>query len=325
MIWLTWRQHRAEVFAAVLLLAILALVLVATGLPMRSTFHDDGIRACLSAANPNRAGCGELVESFRHRYVGLSDDLTLPWLLMLPALAGMFFGAPLFGREFEHGTWRLAWTQSVTRARWLYVKLAALAPTVAVLATVFTIVFAWWRRPLDELQGRFDPSSFSLAGPSFPASTLFAFALGALAGVLLRRTVAAIAVTLVAYAVVRLGAEQLRPHYRSPLVETIDPVVHESRAREGIALTHNWVLDTGWIGESGERVSATEKHRLIGEAANAGKNLAAFLHERGIRNFVEYQPANRYWDFQLIETGLFLALAAVVLACTVGLVSRRTG
>ena len=41
----------------------------------------------------------------------------------MPALIGAFWGAPLITREFEAGTFRLAWNQSVTRARWLAIKL----------------------------------------------------------------------------------------------------------------------------------------------------------------------------------------------------------
>jgi len=37
-------------------------------------------------------------------------------VLAVPLLIGMFWGAPLISREFEAGTFRLAWTQGVTRS-----------------------------------------------------------------------------------------------------------------------------------------------------------------------------------------------------------------
>ena len=44
-------------------------------------------------------------------------------VLVVPALIGMFWGAPLIAHELETGTFRLAWTQSVSRRRWLLVKM----------------------------------------------------------------------------------------------------------------------------------------------------------------------------------------------------------
>jgi hypothetical protein len=41
------------------------------------------------------------------------------------------------------------------------------------------------------------------------------------------------------------------------------------------------------------------------------------------RGFITCQPADRYWTFQGIETGIFAALAAVLLAVTAVLPVRR--
>ena len=43
----------------------------------------------------------------------------------------------------------------------------------------------------------------------------------------------------------------------------------------------------------------------------------------GIRGYVTYQPASRYWAFQGIETGIFLLLAAALIAVAFAVVSRR--
>jgi hypothetical protein len=53
-------------------------------------------------------------------------------LLVLPMLAGMFWGAPLVAREVEHGTHRLVWTQGVSRLRWATTKIGLVS--VAVLS-----------------------------------------------------------------------------------------------------------------------------------------------------------------------------------------------
>ena len=44
-------------------------------------------------------------------------------IALTPAVTGLFWDAPLLARELETGTFALAWNQSVTRARWLAVKL----------------------------------------------------------------------------------------------------------------------------------------------------------------------------------------------------------
>jgi hypothetical protein len=192
MLWLTWRQHRAEALGGLLLLAALAALLLVTGLPMHAAYSDQGVAACV-AGGGRAAGCDTLLEQFTRRYVGLGDQVTL--LTVLPALAGVFVGAPLLGRELEHGTWRLAWAQGVTRTRWLVVKLALLTATVSVLAVGFTVLFTWWRGPLDGIQGRFDGAAYNFEGAVPTASAVFAFALGTLAGTLARRTIPAMALT----------------------------------------------------------------------------------------------------------------------------------
>ncbi|MGH3881549.1 MAG: hypothetical protein ACRDSK_31370 [Actinophytocola sp.] len=70
------------------------------------------------------------------------------WASFLPALAGVFIGAPLFAREFEHGTWRLAVTQGVTRTRWFTTKIALVGTGVAGVAGLCAALFTWWRTPL---------------------------------------------------------------------------------------------------------------------------------------------------------------------------------
>ena len=46
-------------------------------------------------------------------------------LIVVPAILGIFWGAPLITRELEAGTHRLVWSQSVSRTRWLAIKLGA--------------------------------------------------------------------------------------------------------------------------------------------------------------------------------------------------------
>jgi hypothetical protein len=231
MLWLTWRQHRAEVLGGLVLLAALAAVLVVTGLPMHAAYTDHGVAACVADAGVAE-DCDALLQQFAGRYVGLGDQLTL--LTVLPVLAGVFIGAPLLGRELEHGTWRLAWAQGVTRTRWLCVKLALLTAAVAVLAVGFTALFTWWRGPLDGIQGRFDGAAYHFQGVVPTASAVFAFALGTLAGTLTRRTIPAMALTFFGYWIVWLPLVLVgRPRFLAPLVRTFDPAAATATMNAG--------------------------------------------------------------------------------------------
>ena len=148
----------------------------------------------------------------------------LPFIVLFaPALVGLFFGAPLIARELETGTFRLAWTQSVTRKRWLAVKLGLVGLAAMAIGGLLTWMVDWWASPLDAVnQNRFGVANFGFHGVAPIGYAAFAFALGATAGVLLRRTVPAMAVTLVGFAAARLAVTYwVRPNLASPLHESL--------------------------------------------------------------------------------------------------------
>jgi hypothetical protein len=324
MLWLTWRQHRAEVLGGLVLLAALAALLLVTGLPMHAAYTDQGVAACLAGGAAE--DCDLLLEQFSRRYVGLGDLVSL--LIVLPALAGVFIGAPLLGRELEHGTWRLAWAQGVTRTRWLAVKLALLTAAVTVLAVGFTTLLTWWRGPLDGIQGRFDGAAYNFEGAVPTAWALFAFALGTLAGTLARRTIPAMALTFFGYWIVWLPLVLVgRPRFLAPVVRTFDPGADTAKATAGRGASgagRDWILDSGLIDRAGHRLTLAQESAALRAARDADDTLA-YLHQHGIRSFEVYQPGDRFWTFQLIEAGLLVALAAVLLGVAVWLVHRRTG
>jgi hypothetical protein len=326
MLWLTWRQHRAEVLGGLVLLAALAALLLVTGLPMHAAYTDQGVAACVAGGTTDAEDCGLLLEQFARRYVGLGDLLAL--LTVLPALAGVFIGAPLLGRELEHGTWRLAWAQGVTRTRWLAIKLALLITAVTVLAVGFTALFTWWRGPLDGIQGRFDGAAYNFEGVVPAASAVFAFALGTLAGTLARRTIPAMALTFFGYWIVRLPLAMLgRPRFLAPLVRTFDPGAEAAgtAGRVELGAGQDWVLDSGLIDRAGHRLTLAQESAVLRAARDADISELAYLQQHGIRSFEVYQPGGRFWTFQLIEAGLLVAVAAVLLGVAVWLVHRRTG
>ena len=148
-------------------------------------------------------------------------------LQAVPALIGAFVGAPVLARELETGTFRYAWTQGFGRWRWTLAKLVALAVAVTAAAGAFSVLVSWYYQPyfatatgpVPYRVSPLAPGLFDLRGVAFAAWTLAAFAIGALAGMLIRRVVPAIVATLAAYTGLAFAAGAcLRQHYLTPLV-----------------------------------------------------------------------------------------------------------
>jgi hypothetical protein len=210
------RQFRTEGVVGLGLLVVFAIVLAVTG-PHLAHVYDAFESSCKVAGDCATAANPVLnVDTPLHG--------ALPFIVVIaPALLGLFFGAPLIARELETGTFRLAWTQSVTRNRWLAVKLGLVGIAAIAIGGLLTWMADWWASPLDAVnQNRFSVVNFSFHGIAPIGYAAFAFALGATAGVLLRRTVAAMAVTGAGFAAARLAVTYwVRPHFASPVRESL--------------------------------------------------------------------------------------------------------
>jgi len=113
MTWLIWRQHRQQALFRVATLALITLLLALTGLHMHSVFRSSGLGHCL--ATRGHGDCGGFESAFESRFATLRQ--LVPFFMVLPALLGIFWGAPLIAREVEQGTHLFVWTQGVTRLR----------------------------------------------------------------------------------------------------------------------------------------------------------------------------------------------------------------
>src|ERR1017187_566908 len=209
MTWLAWRQFRLQACVAVALLAAVAIAFVMTG-PHLVHVYDTVVRTCAS-----RGDCPSVTQSFLGRD-HLLRDLSLA-VILVPVLVGMFWGAPLIAREMETGSFRLAWTQSVTRSRWVAIRLAVVGIACVSVVGLYSLFVTWWSSPFDTIND--NPFSiFDLRDIVPIGYAAFAFALGVSAGVLIRRTLPAMAATLVVFAGVRVAVTQwVRPRLISPL------------------------------------------------------------------------------------------------------------
>jgi hypothetical protein len=322
MIWLTWRQHRASLIVMAGSLAAFTTLLLITGLHDHSLYRQDHLADC-TASSGNL--CGEYAMAFSAAVSDFTSELS--WLNFLPAIFGLFLGAPLLARELEHGTHRLVWTQSVTRTRWLLAKVAILGLACVVAAVAFMLIITWWRQPFDALGGRLTPNAFDFEGSVVPAYALFAFALGTLAGALARRTLPALAASLAGYLAVRLAIESFaRPHYLAPL-HRVAPIAYSPSA------ARDWLLGSELLGPGGRSVSSAQVIARFNAAG--GRNpaaplgtkgvgsLNAYLHAHGYRVATTYQPASRFWTFQAIETAIFVVLSSALLSTAIWWTRRR--
>jgi ABC-type transport system involved in multi-copper enzyme maturation permease subunit len=295
-IWLSWRLQRTETLVVLGVLALLTALLLPTGLNMWDAYHHLGIGACSTTTQSST--CENAIGLFRSRFQSLSDLAT--WFTLLPGLIGVVLAAPLVS-DLEQGTNRLAWTQSVTRGRWLAGKLAS--PILAALAASggLILLFTWWRGPVAHLDGRIENGIFDTTGTVVIGYMLFALGLALALGVVWRRTAASLAVAFAAYFAVRLMVDyKLRPLLVAP-ARAVWRGLHQPASMDNAhvlsivaTLRGHTILHTGGFLGGGPKLAAP--------------NLA------DARFHAVYQPVSHYWPLQLTETALFAGLALLLIA-----------
>jgi hypothetical protein len=247
---------------------------------------------------------------------------------------GMLCGAPLVAHELEARTSDFAWSQSVTRGRWLAVKAGWLLLAAAAYGAALAALVTWWSGPINaQSAGAFGPGQFDTQGIVPIGYAVFAMALGIAAGTVARRTLPAIAVVLGGFIALRLViSDLLRPHYLTAITTYYN--VTGSFTPPAAA----WVLNQGAISKTGQVVRAgwgelepalpASCQKLLPDSPTAKSDASmnavfSCMRAHGWRGFATYQPSSRYWPFQGIETGIYLLLAAALIAVTFTIVRRR--
>jgi hypothetical protein len=312
--WLTWRQHRFVLFGAVVLLGGFGALMIVNGNAMHADYHRLGLDSC----DLTTQRCGTALDIFTHRYQSIADFLPRV-ILFLPALLGAFVGAPLIARELESGTFRFAWTQGTVRATWARAKLLLLGAALVILALAFTALFTWWFRPFVPILGRMQSGgAYEVEGTVFVARTLFGFTLGAFLGTVIRRTVPAMAATLAAWVGVVLSSViYLRPHLQSPITAP------DSNKFDRQVTRQDWTLQDWFQDKTGHHLSDGDINALIHSQPPSRQGPEQVMTDNGMTHWVQYQPANRFWHFQLLESAGYVALAVALGAATVWWVRRR--
>jgi hypothetical protein len=319
-----WLQHRTRIVLSAAGLAALAIVAVAAGAHLRG---NDQLR-----------------------------ELVTVLVLAVPAVLGMFWGAPLLAGEFETGTFRLAWTQSVTRGRWTAVHLAVLGLAGTALVGLLSLLVTWWAGPLDRSGAdrflTFDERDLAPVGHA-----AFAFALGVAAGVLIRRVLPAMAATFAAFVAARVTVAQwVRPNLIAPVRQSLPldpastgygggPFSASTLQPEPPHLPNAWIMSLRIVDASdhpltrsvlsgtcpGLGTPASDEPRSGLGHQQAPQSAVDRMHDCVTRigttyhEVVAYQPAQRYWALQWYETAIFVGAGAALVAFCIWWVRRSRG
>jgi ABC-type transport system involved in multi-copper enzyme maturation permease subunit len=319
MTWLTWRQFRTQAWVTLCAIALIGVVLAVAESMVVDLYESSGAATC-------GAHCADAIQSFLSQ---VSDGMTgfvysaaIIVVYVVPGVIGAFWGAPLVARELEAGTHRLAWNQSVTRSRWLFTKLALVGGASVVTMGLLSAGVMWYSRHIDQgITDQIQPNLFGARGFVPVAYGAFAFALGVTAGILIRRTVPAMAATLAVYLVLAIAfplwiRAHLLPTARISLpldTEHINGLMLNENTQQvtviGDPSLPGWILSNQTITPSGAEFSGPADPQFCSGRISPGTCLdwIGTLH---LRQSVVYQPSSHFWPLQWIESGIFLALTA---------------
>ncbi|OLR94537.1 ABC transporter permease subunit [Actinokineospora bangkokensis] len=316
MTWLAWRQVRLPALLLAVLIVLGAIAMLLVGRP------------------PGGTSFGEREDVATLLYGG-----AIGAAYGLPALLGAFLGAPVVTRELEAGTHRLAWTQGISRTRWLLTRTAVAGAVVLASSGLVALLVTWWAARRDHASADFrsslvNPDVFGARGLVPVGTAVFALALGVAVGAVVRRTLPAVAVTLALVAAVQLAMPLvIREHLWPPVeqdvafsAESLRSVLGDSdvggiaELRVAIPAQDAWVVGNDTLDRNGDVVAppAFLTECFTGYAPGSSgpeKPVAecmARLDAEGYRQHVEYQPTSHFWPLQIVETLLLLVTAGAL-------------
>ena len=352
MIAFSWRQFRTQALIGGAGLAALGVILLVTG-PHLVSIYDSAVAQCRASG-----AAGDCNNPVLSTYPKL-QTLTLALVLIVPVLIGMFWGAPLVARELETGTFRLAWTQSVSRMRWLLVKLGLVGLASAAVGGLLSLMVTWWYSPIDKVnQNRFGVAAFGMHGFVPAGYALFAFAFGVTTGLLFRRTLPAMATTLVGFVVARWTvAFWIRPHFMTPVTKAFsinqnggfgfsenpgsslqfsagppdipnslivsNSVVNNAGQSPSTAFLQKACPNLPGLNGPPPAVQGVQAHAAVSAGGQQAFQQCITTISTKYHQVITYQPANRFWAFQTYETLLFVLASAALAGLCVWWVRQR--
>lgn len=314
--WLLWRLHRKQFAFGAIALAIFAAVVIPTGIHITHVYHH-ALTTCAQTQT-----CDTLGNILFQGDGALFDGMAL-LPVAIPFLLGLFWGVPLVAKEYEEGTNKLAWTQGVSRKRWLTVNIVWMLAAALVFGAITSALSTWWAQTPNTLHlSRFTPVVFDGENLMPIAYSIFAVAVGAFFGAWFKKVMLALAVTLGVLAFIQIGmALGVRPHYQMLAIQRTS--IENSRDPSGQV----WILHDDIVNAQDQPVNLAEPTPECGAVdKNSEPHTNTFvscLAAHGYQWKTQYQPEDRYWKFQIIEASIYVAATAVAVAGTAALVLKR--
>ncbi|WP_447039659.1 ABC transporter permease subunit [Streptomyces sp. DSM 118878] len=294
-VWLVWRQHRAAFWTLLALTLLTALAMVY-------------LRGELTnyLATPTQGGAD--LEEYTGQLFSVGS-----YLGYVPILAGVLIGAPLVAGDLESGTAKLVTSQSVSRLRWLVTKLAMPAALLALSTTLLGAVFTWWWNPVrsraDSLEWT-SGSIFDVTGPMPAAYALLTFTVGAAVGMLLRRTLVSMVVTLGIAVAIAVVWGRFRLDLGHVLSVTTDKGVGPgARQPELPAQAVQQGQGTDFLTDSGARLDWTT---CLDKIENARAHTACLESQHVIGWSKDYLPVSQMQTMQWMGAAIMLTATAAI-------------
>ena len=343
--WLIWRLQRKLILVlGVLLIAFTALA-IPTGIHFWHTYQHALANCSLYATPSDPQGTCDQLQNDLFNGDGPIFDAIFLMGLFVPLLLGFFLGAPLLSREYDEGTNKLVWTQSVSRRKWLTYRLGWALGFAFLYGLAVTIITTWWSRTGNTLYlSRFDSGMFDIQGLMPIAYSLFFTSVGIMVGAWFRKVLIAIGITLGVFIVFQAAFPIfIRQHYMQPV--TVTSPMGPDEIDTKIPTAANWILTRNIVDKNGKtfdsftpqnmpaqcwqllqqaRVSSNGGGAIkVGPAPGGPDAIDMCLNNAGYHQLAKYQPSYRYWDFQRIEAGIFLGMTALTVGATYLLVLKR--
>ncbi|MFJ1750877.1 ABC transporter permease subunit [Streptomyces sp. NPDC088116] len=296
--WLAIRQHRFVLRIVLALTVTGALILIHHRISIGKAAAAFAATGCSTSYEPVK--CDYYLREYPDSEEAFHALLQTSafWIMVLPIAIGAFVAGPLIAREMESGTYRLAWTQSVTPAHWLAAKLLAVAAAALGCVALLTTVQSWaWATGPRDYYGFpwWDSFTYASIGIVPLAYTALGIAAGALVGLLVRRTVAAMSLTGLAVSAVLIVLGAARSILWPLVTVTNNDVPEEADG--------GWRIEEGLLTASGKRLPT--------DFCESSPDVGRCMADHGVSGrYLDYHPDPHFWPLQIVESGLVLALAA---------------
>ncbi len=321
MTWVAWRTQRLEILVSVGVVAIFAIWLLITGIHEHSVWSSYLSHGCLARSGPI---CSALQAhwSSASRWNGVDIEI----LYFIPGFVGLSIGAPMVAKEIATGTNRFAWTQSVSRMRWLSAKLAIGMIAAVAISDALALIVQWWSSA--GYSGmRIQPKLFGATGIVLVAYTVFAFMLGAALGAALRKTGWAFGIGAVIFAGFRILIQSVvRPNL-------IHPSAIVANSYNQSLISNGWVLGSGYLPLDSLFPSSRQPWIYSSAGINRCNGLESHFHSSlheldnclrlaNVHYVVNLFVESDYGKLQLLESGIFILGAVILMSAMIFAVRR---